>query len=534
MNIEGTVKNILTLPPDAIVKNLKSIKDNIDKAYNSLDKTFVNDTLLPTLITLLETHLDNVEIGTLICGLLYFIFSKLGDYVDDKIPLYLEFLKRHETNEMACRNALGLLYAVSKDKSAKTELMTLHIEQVICSILTKHITNDKVANGISKLTKRLAFKNNDRKNALLVSGLGEILIKNIYDVCEERCETNPVIDIFTNLLFSLFYENPTSLKFFREYIDIEYTSSIADNFSNKSYINLDRIISHMGYTMLGERLSFPKLRERIKPITASEPKNVYTTLGHGRELISDEPIPIPAGCVYVTFALCGNTSKEPNRIIEAFLNPKISVLLSDPVANLKQLTEYFGNTLHVHFPEASTEASRYYFDALYSPFAGFKGKDGCWAFKSGLYKMGFTEFNAPEKFAKGTGRLFKYGVKLSCDESLNTNALKFLYDGSIYPTIDILTQGIDPSRILSYEIIQNESTKCRFSQSWAFANFPGVHYNFICRTHRFPEDEINVGAEVNTTLLNRVTRRRANSNAAAANLLAMGKGGNRKSRRRPY
>ena len=33
MNIEGSVKNILTLPPDAIEKNLKSIKENIEEAF---------------------------------------------------------------------------------------------------------------------------------------------------------------------------------------------------------------------------------------------------------------------------------------------------------------------------------------------------------------------------------------------------------------------------------------------------------------------------------------------------------------------
>lgn len=532
MNIEGSVKNILTLPPDAIEKNLKSIKENIEKKYNNLDKTFVSDTLVPKLLQLLETHLGNVEIGTLICWLLYFIFSKLGIYIEGKIPLYLEFLKRYDTNEMACRNALGLLYVVSKEKSAKTELMALHVEQLICSILTKHITNEKVANGISKLTKRLAFKSNERQNALLVSGLGQILIQNIYEICQEACQANPVVDIFTGLLFSLFYENPKSIEFFTEHLDIDNTVSIGDNLSSKSYIFLDRIISHMGYTMLGERMSFPKLIERITPIPPSEPRNVYTTLGHGRELISGEPIPVPAGCVYVTFALCGEPSREPYRIIEAFLDPKISPLLSDPVTNLKRLTAHFGSTLHVHFPEASAEASRYYYDALYSPFAGFKAKDGCWAFKSGLYKKGFTEFNAPEKLAKGVGPLFKYGVKLSCDDRININALKFLYAGSIYPTVDILTQGIDPTRSLSYDIVHNESTKCRFTQSWAFAKFPGVYYNFICRTHRFPEDEIDVGAEVNTTLQNRVTRRRGNSNAAAANLLSASSGG--KSRRRRY
>lgn len=528
MNIEGSVKNILKLPPDTVNKNLKFIKENIVKAYNRLDKKFLSDTLQPTLLQLLETHLDNVEIGVSICGILFFIYSKLGNYDEKTVPLYLEFLKRHDSNEMACRNALGLLWVVSK--SAKDELIGRHIEQLICNVLSKHPNNEKVAVGVSRLVKRLVFKNNTRQNALLFSGLGKIIIESISALCHESCQTNPIVDIYTNLLFILFYDNPKSFEFFRDYIDT--IVSLGDNLSNKSYINLDRIVSEMGISMQGQPLSFPKLKERVQPLAASEPKNVYTTLGHGRELISDEPIPVPPGCVYVTFALCGAPSKEPNRIIEAFTDPKISVLLSDPVANLKQLTEYFGANLHVHFPEAAAEASRTYFDLRYSPFAGFKTKDGCWAMKSGLYKMGFTEFNAPENLAKGNSRLFKYGVNMSC-EQINSRALKFLYDGSIYPTVDILTQGIDPSRNLSYDILQNETTKCRFSQSWAFANFPGVHYNFICRTHKFPDDEIDGDEEeVNTTFLNRVTRRRANSNAAAKNLLSMSKGGNRKSRRR--
>lgn len=531
MDIENSVKNILTSPPDIVSTNLKFIKDNITKAYNALDKTFVRDTLLPILIQLLETHLDNVEIGTTICSILYFLFSKQGLYTGDKISLYFEFLKRHVVNEMACRNALGLLLVVSKNKSVKSELIGLHIEQVLCSILMKHTINEKVAIGVTKLTKRLAFKNAELQNLFLYTGLGKIILENLSTICKDVCKTNPVVDILSSLLFILSYENPNSNNFFKDYIHI--IIPMGEKVSNKSYIYFDRILTQMGITMHGAPLNFPKGVEHIHPIPAGEPKNVYTTIGHGRELISDEPIPVPPGCVYITFALCGEPSREPNRIIEAFTNSKISPLLSDPVANLKQLTDYFGSNLHVHFPEAKTEASRNYFDVRYSPFAGFKTKDDCWAIKSGLYKTGFTEFNAPDKLRKGAGRLLKYGVNLSCDQ-INSKALKFLYDGSLYPTVDILTEGMDPSRNLTYDILQNETIKCRFSQSWAFTHFPGVHYNFICRTHRFPDDEANNDEEVNTTLQNRVTRRRANSNAAAKNLLSMGQGGNRKSRRRRY
>jgi hypothetical protein len=74
-------------------------------------------------------------------------------------------------------------------------------------------------------------------------------------------------------------------------------------------------------------------------------KNVYMHLGHASDLI--ETIPVPKGCVYVTFTLCGEISKDSYRILKAFEDPAIRDLLKDPVKHIVRLTEYFGSSLHV-------------------------------------------------------------------------------------------------------------------------------------------------------------------------------------------
>lgn len=516
------------LEPDLIVKELGVINGSMKDIYSTLPAEFV-----PVLLSTLESNSRNVNIMIPIFGILYYIsMRQVNDDIISILPLYLDILERNKENELICRNVFGLLFNVTRDDADKEKLLSANILKHIISILEIHGHKERVYFGASRLLNLLG-SNTIRKNIILHSGVGVHFIDTILSIVEddEISTKGDIVDLCSDVLDTLSTDNPESNAFFENYID-EFVS-VLDTVSDKSYINIDKILNTLGISALGNRLpalitdNTPKGFETIVGFPISEPKNVYTTLGHGREFVSETLLDVPAGCVYVTFAVCGDVSKEPQKILDAFSNPKIREKLRDPVKHLKELTTLFGETLHVHYPEAEDPTSRTYFDVRYLPFAGFSAKPDCWSLKSGMYKMGdVNDFLAPNNIKKGTTSLFKYGAKLDCAH-INTKALKYIYNGAVYPKLDIVTRDISVKRKLSYKLLRYEVAKCRFTQSWAFSKFPGVHYNFICRSHSYPDEEVNIANAVR----NRTERRRRNS-MVAANLLLRKSGGVKTRRQR--
>ena len=254
-------------------------------------------------------------------------------------------------------------------------------------------------------------------------------------------------------------------------------------------------------------------------------KNVYTHLGHGNDIVSGDPLPVPEGCVYVTFALCGEISQSSHKIMKAFEDPALAAALRDPVKHIKRLTDYFGKTLHVHYPEAEEETSRTYYDTIYNPFLANTVKDEptCFSKKSGLYKLGdLATYKATggTVSAKVQADLRPYVASFPCD-SIEENILKFIYRGSLFPSLEQILQEYDEvPKPLSFVAMKKIGKAYKYRQSWAFSLWPGVHYNFVCRGKARPEEKIR----------NSATRKRRNASAeAAAKLLAKG-GGRTRSR----
>ena len=250
-------------------------------------------------------------------------------------------------------------------------------------------------------------------------------------------------------------------------------------------------------------------------------KNVYAHLGHGRDIVSGIPIPIPEGCVYVTFALCGEISQSSHKIMKAFEDLALAPALRDPVKHLKRLTDYFGETLHVHYPEAEEETSRTYYDTTYNPFLANTIKDEplCFSKKSGLFKLGdLATYKAPGGMvsAKVQGDLRPYVTSFPC-ESIEENIIRHIYKGSLYPTLEQMRAEYDAAdKPLAFAEMRAAAKKYKYKQSWAFSLWPGVHYNFVCRGKARAEENIK----------NSPTKKRRKASAeAAAKLLAKG-GGN--------
>ena len=518
------------LGPDDIAREAELINGAMKEIYPTLPEGFV-----PVLLSTLESNIEHIHVIIPILSILHYIsLRQTDDAIISKTPLYLHILERYRENELICRYSFGILNNVTSSGENKDRLIAANIIPLIISILEIHNSNERVYFGATKLLNGLAT-DVTRKNVILRSEMGGLLMSIVLSIVEddEIHIKGDILDLCSDVLDTLSSDNPASNVFFEQYT--EELLSVIRIVSEKSYINIDKILNRLGLSAVGTRLpalitdATPKGSETVRGFPPSHPKSVYTSLGHGREFVSETPLDVPPGCVYVTFAVCGSTSKEPFKILDAFLNPSVREKLRDPVTNLKELTKVFGETLHVHYPEAEDPTSRTYFDVRYLPFASFsdKSKD-CWSLKSGLYRMGDVgDFWAPDNIKKGSGPLFKYGAKLDCS-IIAPKALKYLYSGALYPKLDIVLRDIGVERNLSYKMLRHEITKCRFTQSWAFSKFPGVHYNFICRSHSYPDEEIAISNAVK----NRTDRRRRNSKTAANLLLSKTVGGKRNTRRR--
>lgn len=279
--------------------------------------------------------------------------------------------------------------------------------------------------------------------------------------------------------------------------------------------------------MNGVAEAIPKYAESVVGIASPKGKkavaNAYMHLAHGKEYVYGEPLLVPPGCVYVTFALCGQVGTDSHKILAAFEDPRIKDFLQNPVKYLKHLTAYFGNTLHVHYCEAEDPTSRTYYDTMYRPFLGYSVKgDTCFAKKSGLYRLGdLGTFKAPAvmRSAEINASSREYTAKINPCDAISSATLRYLYNGSLYPKLGQLENEFDAPP--SFKDMKRVSKNYDYRQSWAFEMWPGVHYNFICRGSALTEKNINNSA---------TRKRRRNSFSAAASLLSAAKGGSRRSR----
>ena len=224
-------------------------------------------------------------------------------------------------------------------------------------------------------------------------------------------------------------------------------------------------------------------------------KNVYMNLGHGNDIVKDDPLPVPEGCVYVTFALCGQISTHSHRIMKAFEDPAMKELLRDPVKHLARLTAHFGDTLHVHYPGATDPTSRTYYDAKFTPFLANQVKDKCFSKKSGLYKLGdIATFKAPAALIAHEvhSDMRNYTATFPCDD-IKEPVLKYIYKGSLNPTLEDILKEHDAGP-LSYKKMKAVAKERAYLQSWAFEKWPGVHYNFVCRGSATTEENIKNSA----------------------------------------
>lgn len=429
------------------------------------DVSVLSETLIPTILTRLARSSNTAKVADML-GVLYAITVRKGlPIIKNKIGLYIKLLRKYIDDELVCRNCLGLLYALSSDAAITRDEVASGIIPLVMRVMTLHRASMKVHEGCVRLLNRIALF--DRENLIrggVTDGIIDLFVAIIDDI-----SLYDAMDLYAELLFKLTNEGIKAR--------VADLVRVADNelTSDKSYIFIDRTLNSVGFTVSGLPVS-GEISVKTLPLLKRK-KRVYMSMGHSSEVIGDEALPIPSGCVYVTFAICGETTDAGFKILEGFGNPTIRKMLHDPVRWVKELTAHFGESLHIHYPEAPTEAGRTYYDCRYTPFAGFfRGR--CMAVKSGLYLLGHpATFEVPKQSEAGD----KFMLDIDC-QSVSKSDMRFLYSGAVYPDKKQLIA--DLIRPLTYELLDNQAKKVRYTQSWAFAQFPGVHYNFLCRGHK--------------------------------------------------
>jgi len=170
---------------------------------------------------------------------------------------------------------------------------------------------------------------------------------------------------------------------------------------------------------------------------------VYFFGGHGCDTGTEEVV--PENCLYVTFALCGNSIKYREMTTFYSVNPD---LLLDPIKNKRAIEKHLGIPIQIYKPGDT------YSDILYSTPLCFKNTDnknyGC--LPSGLQNVYLKKENfvLPSKNIKQT--LFEY---------------------SIFPRIKTVPD-------ISSEEEIDEKWTTNILQSQLF-RFKGIFYNVSCR-----------------------------------------------------
>lgn len=202
--------------------------------------------------------------------------------------------------------------------------------------------------------------------------------------------------------------------------------------------------------------------------------DVYYMKSHGCD--NDKILQVPDNCIYVTIAECGLSVNDSDRNLRIFnkMFSENNIYLSDPIKYYQPLQEIFGPNLHIHYSTSPVIGSRSYMDSIYTCSLGWTDVDiknkipakNYLIHTSGLHKLG----NFQRKILTGT--IFN---------DITTHDIETIYKDSLYPTYDDIIRKDAYNR--PYKDFEHYiETYFTVTQSDLFEYFPGIHYNFACRS----------------------------------------------------
>jgi len=248
----------------------------------------------------------------------------------------------------------------------------------------------------------------------------------------------------------MYYSNSDELKYKKKYL--KYKKKYLDLKGGSSTVVDSIILNHVLPKARSDFLDKDKLK-------------IFYMGGHGCD--TAETLPVPSGCVYVTIAECGKVAyinENRKKFIEMFSSN--NDLLKNPIQNFIELRKIFGPNLHIHYPEAENEYMQTYTNNIYHPVLGWDKKEQQTILKSGLYSIG-TDLEEDYQIING---------------KMTDEQVKYLYKDSIYPSYYQI-HDVQKIKDLSFGDFKLEMNRLyKIDQSTLFKYFPGIHYNFACRS----------------------------------------------------
>ncbi|NDB83383.1 MAG: leucine-rich repeat domain-containing protein, partial [Alphaproteobacteria bacterium] len=257
----------------------------------------------------------------------------------------------------------------------------------------------------------------------------------------------------------------------------------------------------------GEQVIPKYYLQAYEPLFASEvlrsphinPENglpmVYTTNTHAGDILFEKPV--PPNCVYVTLEECGiNTSSMLiSKLLLAFKDEPRGILnmIRDPITYRRELMAHFGRSLHVHWSGAEHPGNRTYLDSIHTPYNGHTFENKCYIAKSGIHNLDtHTDFDLDIR--DNIEYLWDIIPNVSCHNITDEN-LHHIYNDSSFPALNMVGRKLEfVDRPITYDMLNRQMESFKFTQSWAFKMFPGIHYNFSCRgiiSHTNPKKRTN-------------------------------------------
>jgi len=204
----------------------------------------------------------------------------------------------------------------------------------------------------------------------------------------------------------------------------------------------------------------------------------YVILGHAKE--EDKAATVPPGCTLILAEECGIQGTFPHYLYPILSNPENAHFFNDPVKYKHELESLFKKPFAIY---GSGETCPYIsYNLVYTSENKETGEEHVYdAEPSGVYALPALKENWEyrEKKGKGIGR-YTHKIKnpIRYEDALQ------IYKGAVFPTID---SSVFPLSVAAFQSL----SAVQVSQSELFARFPGVHFNFLCRSLPSVDAEID-------------------------------------------
>ena len=209
----------------------------------------------------------------------------------------------------------------------------------------------------------------------------------------------------------------------------------------------------------------------------------YVVLGHATE--EEREGSVPDGCCLVLAEECGVQGTFPHYLYSILSDPANKALFDDPVKHKQDLETLLKKPLAIY---TSGEACPFVSYTLVNHSKNKdSGEENVYNVEpSGLYSLPADESNwAYHDKKKGIGR---YTHKIV--GAVKKEDIELIYRGAVFPTISSVAASASVSASVSVPKFA-KLPSVRVSQTDLFARFPGIHFNFLCRSMPTVDSEID-------------------------------------------